>query len=121
MTPFQFLLAASLIGILVFLYRTFAGKRMLKILLGAILAAGLTFTLFPELSQTLAHFLGIGRGADLVIYSTLVGLIAACLLLYLRTVRLEEMIIQLTREQAIKDALTREGTEGRQPDPGHQK
>jgi small membrane protein len=66
--------------------------------------AGGTFVAFPDLASLLANFLGIGRGADLVLYLSILFMFGAFFSVYLRFRRLEEQITQLVRHLAIRDA-----------------
>ncbi len=103
MQPFQLLLALFLFGTLVLFVRRLSGRIFLKLVVAAIILCGIVFTLFPQLTQLLADLMGIGRGADLVIYTCLTGLLTTTLLLYLRCMRLEKMITELARKIALKE------------------
>lgn len=67
----------------------------------------------PGLVQTVAEWLGIGRGADVVLYLSVLGFLWVAFFLYARCLRLEREITALTRHLAIRDAtrLTRNGFE----------
>ena len=77
------------------------GLRLLR--LAAWAAAAVTIT-YPDLLQSVANLLGIGRAADVVLYLTaLLGLWVA-FYLYTRCLRLERDLTALTRHLAIRDA-----------------
>jgi hypothetical protein len=67
----------------------------------------------PGLVQTVAEMLGIGRGADVVLYLSVLGFLWVAFFLYARCLRLERELTALTRHLAIRDAtrLTRNGVE----------
>jgi hypothetical protein len=67
----------------------------------------------PGLVQTVAELLGIGRGADVVLYLSVLGFLWVAFFLYARCLRLERELTALTRHLAIRDAtrLTRNGVE----------
>ena len=67
----------------------------------------------PGLVQAVAEWLGIGRGADVVLYLSVLGFLWVAFFLYARCLRLEREITALTRHLAIRDAtrLTRTGLE----------
>lgn len=69
------------------------------------------FVMFPDSTSKMAHVLGVGRGADLLLYLGLLGGIHLFLLLYLRSRRLERMITEQIRALAIRDAQRLGGTE----------
>lgn len=58
----------------------------------------------PELLVRVAHFLGIGRGADLVLYLSVIFTFAAFFITYLRFRRVDEQLTKIVRHLAIRDA-----------------
>ena len=61
----------------------------------------------PTITTQVARFLGIGRGADLVIYLVAICFIASFFYLYRKCRRLESDVTEVVRRLAIKDALER--------------
>jgi hypothetical protein len=59
----------------------------------------------PALTMTVAHFLGIGRGADLVFYCAILFMLIAFFYVYVRFKRLEREITTIVRHLAIRDAV----------------
>jgi len=57
----------------------------------------------PALTMTVAHFLGIGRGADLVFYCAILFMLIAFFYVYLRFKRLEREITTIVRHLALRD------------------
>jgi hypothetical protein len=57
----------------------------------------------PASTTVIAKWLGIGRGSDLVFYLAILGGLWACLHFYRRFRRLEMMLTELIRREAIKD------------------
>lgn len=104
MKPIQFILVPLFIFWLGVFWVRFKGQPLLRLITGGVLLTGLVFTLFPDSSTQLAHYLGVGRGVDMVIYLSLLGLVVGCLLLYLRILKLERQLTELTRQQAIQNA-----------------
>ncbi len=64
----------------------------------------------PNISRTIAKAIGIGRGADLVMYCGLLATAIGFFLLYLRFRQLEANITKLVRHMAIQEARGREKT-----------
>ena len=58
----------------------------------------------PDLTAAAAHVLGIGRGADLVAYVSVLAMLLGFFFVYLRLRRLERNITVLTRHVAITGA-----------------
>lgn len=67
------------------------------------LAAGISI-FDPNILVRAAHFLGIGRGADLVLYLAVIFGFAAFFITYLRFRRVDEQLTTLVRHIAIRDA-----------------
>lgn len=58
----------------------------------------------PSITVALAHVLGIGRGADLVFYCGILGMLLGFFVMFVRIRRLEGEITKLVRALAIRDA-----------------
>jgi small membrane protein len=63
------------------------------------------FILFPEYSNTLAHKLGVGRGADLLFYICILLFLFIIMKLFSRIRRLEYLLTESIRKDAIKNAV----------------
>ena len=59
---------------------------------------------FPQLTVTVAQFLGISRGADLVFYCAILAMIFGFFLTFVRLRRLETSLTKLIRHLAIQSA-----------------
>ena len=66
-------------------------------------AAILFVTLCPNATYPLAHLVGIGRGADFVIYCALLVLLRVLFYLYHQNRRLESQLTQIVRHLALKE------------------
>ena len=58
----------------------------------------------PDLTMTLARKLGIGRGADLLLYSAVGVMMVGFMMVYIRLRRLRREITMIVRHLALKDA-----------------
>ncbi len=74
------------------------------LLLLLMIGAALTLVLFPDISNDIAHKLGVGRGADLVFYVSILIFWFIILKLYARIRRLEQTITKIVRKDAIEEA-----------------
>lgn len=63
-----------------------------------------TFILRPEWTVAIAHWLGIGRGTDLVLYIVAITFLASIAYFYNRILKLEAEITKVVRHLAIRDA-----------------
>lgn len=102
MTKFQVLGIASLLFILISYLRKFRRPALDKLFIGLLMATGIFFVLDPEVTNQLAHFLGIGRGADLIFYLAILGFGYVTLLLYSKIKKLEDQLTQIVRKQSLE-------------------
>jgi small membrane protein len=63
------------------------------------------FILFPDTLTYFANRLGIGRGADVLLYLLTLAFIAVSFLLYTRVVQLQRQITQVVRHLALAQPL----------------
>ncbi len=61
----------------------------------------------PEITSYLANILGIGRGADLVVYLAVLVIIYLLFRVFVRLNKIEAEITKLVREDAIKNVKKR--------------
>ena len=80
-------------------------KRLLDIiLLFSMIAAATVFVLWPNVTNVIANKLGVGRGADLIFYLSILIFWFVALKLYARIRKLEQLFTQIVREDALKNA-----------------
>ncbi|PZR26209.1 MAG: DUF2304 domain-containing protein [Citrobacter freundii] len=103
MNGIQLLLITSIVLIAVYFFTRMHNSLLDLILLLTLVGAALVFVLFPDLTSTLAHRLGVGRGADLVFYLSIVIFWFVILKLYARIRRLESTVTELIRKDALKE------------------
>lgn len=84
------------------------------------LAAGIAIAR-PGITAAIARALGIGRGADLVLYCAVVVMLVGFLMVYARLRRLRRDVTLLVRHLAIRDAINNAPANQpkTQPPPGH--
>jgi hypothetical protein len=106
----QLFLTALLAGIafLVALQRT--TSRLVRTIILAVVGAGAFFVWVPEQTSAIAEAVGVGRGADLVLYLWVVITLALFLVMYLKMIQMGRRITQLTRALAL--------THVKEPDAG---
>lgn len=106
----QILLIAVLLLIIISFVRsrkTSKTKAYKKILLILFVISAIFFVLLPALTTDLAKLLGIGRGADLLLYGLTVAVIFVILNNYIKDREEEKRIVLLSRKVAIIEALSR--------------
>lgn len=119
MTLFQFLLIAGIVIAAVLATRFLRGERSLAIkrifaLLGA--GAAVLAILFPEVLTAIANFFGIGRGADLLLYVSIMGGLLFAVSIVRSKARADTRVTQLARAVALMEARLAEQQE-QQPSP----
>ena len=86
------------------------GRRLALTRLASILLTlcGVVAVLVPELVTRVANMVGVGRGTDLVLYVLVIAFVFSTLTQRLRLRDLEQRMVRLTREGALRDAQTTE-------------
>lgn len=103
MKPIQLILVPVLLFLCILFARKLKSQPFLRALVVLAFLSAIVFTVFLDSSTALAKSVGIGRGVDLVMYVSILVLSVSCLLLYLRTLRLERMLTELVRRQSIQE------------------
>ncbi|MET0389260.1 MAG: DUF2304 domain-containing protein [Polyangiales bacterium] len=71
----------------------------------ALWGVGVVTVVWPHSTAVVAHALGIGRGADLLLYSSVLVMIVAFFYTYARFRRVERQLTLLVRRLAIQNAV----------------
>lgn len=102
MKGIQLILVPSFILLVVIYFRRFRSllfDRLLVLLFGLV---GSLLVMMPDWTMRLAHWLGVGRGTDLVVYVSIVGFIFVSLVLFSKLRALEDRLTQLARFEALQ-------------------
>ncbi|MEU9807056.1 DUF2304 domain-containing protein [Mycobacterium sp. NPDC050853] len=117
MTWIQPLLIVAVLLLLVYLLRsrsTAQAKAWVKLGFVVFVMAGIYAILRPNDTTTLAHWLGLGRGTDLMLYALIIAFAFTTLSTYLRFKDLELRYSRLARAVALRGAESPQGS----TDPG---
>ena len=98
MTPIQLLLLTALIAIALIYLQLVRYQRGAVALLLVVLIAGSIAVYHPDLTTTVANKLGVERGTDLLLYTTVMFLCGIFAVVYGRFRRIEEQHTRLFRE-----------------------
>jgi hypothetical protein len=80
-------------------------KRILDIvLLAGMIACAVVLILWPDITTAVAARLGVGRGADLVFYVSILTFWFVVLKLYARIRKLEQALTEIIRQDALNKA-----------------
>lgn len=99
------IVACLLVAILWAMLKGFTTRREGMVWFLVWLAAGLAVA-WPEVTGKVANALGIGRGADLVLYCAVLTMMLGFLMVYVRLRRLRRELTLLVRQLAIRDAIS---------------
>lgn len=94
------LIVVALIGLRIALHR----NRILGLLAFGISFLGIYLVIFPEYSTRIANALGVGRGADLLLYFLFVISILGLFFVYIRIDQNNQLITKLARSIALLSA-----------------
>src|SRR5215475_3199047 len=100
----QVLLISSLLLCLLYALMQRQQSRLLSKAISIVTLTGIYLVLFPEQTNALAHFMGVGRGADLILYCWLVISLIVSMYLQLQSLQLQRLITELARELALQSA-----------------
>src|SRR6476469_3850257 len=79
----------------------FRSKLAYRLLAVVFFFLAVGFVLLPDLTSDIARAVGVGRGTDLLLYLTIFAGVHSCLLLYVRTRRIERKFTDLVRGLAL--------------------
>ena len=100
----QLILFFGLFGSFLLYFSKFRSQLFDRIIVIFLFAVSVVFITFPNLTQPLAEFVGVGRGTDLVFYVFALATTFSIVLLYAKAVRLSEANIELIRILALMSA-----------------
>ena len=104
MNGIQILLITSIAFVAVYFFIRLRNTILDIVLLLALVAAAVVFVLFPDLTTKIANRLGVGRGADLIFYTSIIIFWFVILKLYARIRRLEQIVTGVVRKDALDNA-----------------
>ena len=100
----QVVLSFGLLLLAVYAFSQRARSRLVAWGMLAVCGVGEGLVLAPDISNRLAHIVGIGRGADLVVYCFILASLGLILNLHLRLHAVHEDVTELARHIAVLTA-----------------
>lgn len=97
----QFILSFGLIVLLIYALIARKSTRLVSAMLGLVAVVALVFVWFPELTNTIANAVGIGRGADLILYFWLLASMLVAFNLHLKCRQLSHDLTLMARRMAL--------------------
>jgi hypothetical protein len=108
----QLFLTALLFVVLLYAWTAYRLSPTIALFVVASAFAGLFFVWFPAEATALAHFVGIGRGVDLILYTWVVISLIMLFNLHLKLRAQMEVITELARKIALANAEHSVGKNG---------
>ncbi len=99
----QWILIAGLVLALIYAFLQRKKSRLVSGMIAVISITGVYLVLYPDRTTELAHFLGVGRGADLVTYCWIMISLVISLNLQFKILHLHGVVTELTRELALRN------------------
>ena len=105
MSNIKIILLIPLLLLIVLMLPKFRSHTLSRLIMIAISLMGMTFVLFPSLSNKLAKYVGVGRGADLIIYLFMVFSFLYSIFLYAKIRKMREDQTEIIKMIAIQQAI----------------
>src|SRR4051812_47174571 len=83
--------------------RKFRSELLDRIAIFSLLGCGTVFLLFPDLTNRIAHWFGVGRGADLLLYVAVFAMGFLMLTVFASQRRTQNDVTRLTRAIALQN------------------
>ena len=100
----KIILIPLVIGLVFFYFAKIRSQLLDSLAVVLIAGVGIALVISPEMANGLAHLVGVGRGADLLMYTSLIGIMFLLILIYSRLRELEAQITYLARDIALNRA-----------------
>jgi small membrane protein len=104
MTIIQIVLTICIALIAVYMYLRLRSTLFDLILILLFFGVGVFLVLFPETTNDIANFVGVSKGANLLLYSAIMFLFFLILKLYSRLRRVEQKFTELVRNKSLEEA-----------------
>ena len=101
------LIVLAALSLLLYLgyFRSVLRDRVIAV---GIFATVVLAVMFPDATTTVANWVGVGRGTDLLLYLLIVGSVFAVVMLTSRLMSIENTLTELVRQLAIMNAEKRD-------------
>lgn len=110
MRPVQLILIVLVVSMLLLYFNRLRSGILDRVVVLLFAAAGIVMVAIPDLTMKIADLVGVGRGADLFMYLSLLGLGFFGLVLYSKLRHIESTLSDLARNVAVNTAHRPEET-----------
>jgi len=102
MLPIQYILCFALLFLILIIILRLRSYKVNRFIIVLIIMTGMVFVIFPSLTTDIANLIGVGRGADLLLYFSLIGFSFVIIIIYSKQRKLERLLTELLRKNAIQ-------------------
>jgi hypothetical protein len=103
-TIIQVVLTICIALIAIYMYIRLRSGLFDIILIGLFFVVGIFFVLFPDTTNDIANFVGVSKGANLLLYSAILFLLFLILKLYSRLRKIEQKFTEFVRNKSLEEA-----------------
>lgn len=103
MIPVQPILLGILASLVLLYFSRLRSKAADGLIILLCFGCASLLVMHPDIATRIAHLVGVGRGADLIVYLSLPGLLMMILVLFSRTRELNAKLTTAVREYALRD------------------
>ena len=111
LSPVQVLLLVFLMGLVYLYLKVFRNRPWGVFFVIVWLLAGCIAVLVPDITNEIARWLGVGRGADLMLYMLIITFLVITAVFHLRLRKIEEQQAQIIRHFLIEEKLNESSNE----------
>ena len=104
MSIIQLILTVSILLLLWLYIKHFKSQLISKILFSILFVTGIIAVIFPEMTNVVANYVGVGRGADLLLYITVIIFYTSLTFIYSRFKKIENRQTEIIRLLTIDGA-----------------
>jgi len=101
----QLLLITMLLLLALIVVRYMRAPRRARLIVLCVLGTGAYLVWQPNHANLVAHLLGVGRGADLLLYLWIVLTFSVILLIYLKIVEMNQMLTEVARRLTLLNPI----------------
>jgi len=105
MTLIQVILISAVIVLLLLYLKFFKNALLQRSLFILVFITGIVAVVFPELTNRVANFVGVGRGADLLLYLMVIIFYFTFIILYRKLNKIQEIQTEIIRKISIRNAV----------------
>jgi Uncharacterized conserved protein len=108
MKSIQVILLGSLVILFTYIINKLKNRWVDLLLFSVLILTGAIFIIFPDWTIYIANKLGVGRGADLIFYFSIILFWFVIVKLYSRIRKLEQLMTEIVRNDALSKTISRE-------------